>query len=92
MDRVEHYLERILKNQGYWIRISKRKEHRASKKSKFEEREMVIEQIAIALTLMGIKYERHGTKFRIPLPPKPPKVEVLPTWKVLGVDYAHDHQ
>ena len=89
MDRVEHYLERILNNPGYWIRISKQKGHHLSKNNKFKERQIVIEQIAAALTLMGIKYERlNGTKFRIP---PPPKVEYIsPTGRIqyLGVDLA----
>lgn len=87
MDRVEHYLQRILNSPGYWIRISKRKGHHLSKNNKFKERQQVIQQVATALNLMGIKYEQlNGTKFRIPAP----KVEKIdPQFPVfMGIDYA----
>ncbi len=49
----------------------------------------MIEQIASALTLMGIKYERlNGTKFRIPPPPKVKHISSTGRIQHLGVDLA----
>ena len=89
MDRVEHYLQRILSNPGYWIRISKRKSHHLSKNNKFKERQQVIQQVAIALTLMGIEYEQlNGSKFRIPAPPKKKTTQELVNEVLTGFNFA----
>lgn len=66
MNRTEQYLQLILSRPNQWVRIKKRKAHNVSKASKEREREKIIEEILLALNVMGIKHERlNGTKIRM---------------------------
>lgn len=66
MNRTEHYLQMILSRPDQWVRINKLKAHNLSKTSKEREREKTIEEILLALSVMGIKHERlNGTKIRM---------------------------
>lgn len=66
MSRTEQYLQLILSRPNQWVRIKKRKAHNISKADKEREREKTIEEILLALSVMGIKHERlNGTKIRM---------------------------
>lgn len=72
MDRVEHYLSRLLKEHGKWVRITKLKQQRPSKENT-SERQTLIKQITSALDLMGVKYEvKSNTHFTLKVIPEIP--------------------
>jgi len=71
MNRVEHYLARLMNNPDRWIRVTKLKYQRPSTENTAE-RVQVMQQIKSALDLMGIKYEcKDRTHFTIKIVPDP---------------------
>lgn len=71
MNRVEHYLTRLMKEPGRWIRITKLKYQRPSAENTAE-RMQVMKQIMCALDLMGVRYEaKSNTHFTIKVLPDP---------------------
>ena len=81
MNRVEHFLNVLMKNPGKWVRITKLKHQRPSKENTAE-RVQVMKQITAALDLMGINHLRKGnTHFTI---------KVLPDPKAAGVQMHVD--
>lgn len=81
MNRVEHFLNVLMKNPGKWVRITKLKHQRPSKENTAE-RVQVMKQITAALDLMGINHLTKGnTQFTI---------KVLPDPKAAGVQMHVD--
>lgn len=56
MDRIEHYLSRLMKEQGKWVRITKLKHQRPNRENTAE-RQNLLKQITSTLNLMGVKFE-----------------------------------
>lgn len=76
VNRVEHYLTKLMKEPGKWIRISKLKHQRPSAENTAE-RMQVMKQIMCALDLMDVRYEaKSNTHFTIKVLPDPKAVGI----------------